>query len=171
MSDQEAKDLGLIPPAVDETSPRGRLLAKRRKAVAAVTKDLDVWGYGGELVARYRLLDPLVEGKEITDKVTRNYTNPTDQGFYGILDTLIAACVGLYYRDPETGVLTLIDEDGLGPMGYDQRAAEYFGFPTDSARDTVIKIFNGYKTSILAHVRELNEWMEHPTSAATLGEA
>ena len=151
-------------------SPRDILLARRSEAAAATTIDLDIPGYKGALVARYRLLDATIEGRQIAERLEKNYADPVDRNYYGALDTLIAACTGFYYRDQE-GSLTLIDDDGMGPMGYDKRLADFLEFPSDSARHPVEQVFNNRSVALLAHVRDLNAWMEHPTSAAALGEA
>lgn len=163
-----------IEPTDDLSSAKGRLRAAVQEASSQHTIDLTIPGenWKGMLVARYKRISALVEGKTINERVKRQFQTAEDRALYGSIDQLIVACVGFYFREDD-GSLTLINDDGQGPMGYDERLASYLGFKADSARDTLLKVFSGLENDvlILAHVRKFNQWMEDPTSAVTLGEA
>lgn len=174
MSDLEAQDLGLLPPP-SGLSPKEALRERVRQEVRERTLDLPIPGerWNGTLVARYRTLTAMVDGKLIGERVTRQFSDEAKRTYYGAIDTLIAACLAFYYRDPESGTLTLLDS-GSGALGYTVALADYLGLTFDgevSARRIVERLFDYDEIPLLAHVSELNEWMKHPTSAVTLGEA
>lgn len=146
-----------------------RLRRKRAEAASHTTVDLAVPGYKGDIVARYRLIDLLVEGKEIQDRMQRQFEKDDDRMHFGMIDTLIAACTGLYFRNDD-GQLEPIDPDGDGPALYDHRLAAAFGYEAESARDSLVKLFNGNNLAIRAHALRLSEWFADP-SRPPLGEA
>lgn len=144
---------------------------KRRAAGAARTIDLAIPGYDGDLIARYRLVDALGEGKLIGEKIRRDFKTEEDRNYWGAVDVLITACEGFYLRNAETGELEPLDPDGQGPVCYDHRLAKGLELDTTTARDTLTALFNGQTIRILAHAVKLAEWMQDPDSAVTLGEA
>ena len=146
-----------------------QLRRKRAEAASHTTVDLAVPGYKGDIVARYQLIDVLVEGKEIQERLQRQFEKDDDRMHFGMIDTLIAACTGLYFRNDE-GQLEPIDPDGQGPAQYDHRLAAAFGYEAESARDALVKLFNGNNLAIRAHALRLSEWMADP-SRPPLGEA
>lgn len=151
------------------------LREKRAEAAKRQTIDLSVGGYDGALVARYRLLDPLKEGKEIGERVRRQFKGDEDaQLFYANADTLIEACVGLYLRD-DNGELEPIDPEGLGePVKYDHRLAAGLGIDVDDkqpARSVLLGIFNGNKVALNVHALQFTRWMGDPTGDHGLGES
>lgn len=148
-----------------------QLREKRRAAAAAKTIDLPIPGYDGDLIARYRLLDVLVDGKQLGEKIRREFTSQTERTFYGALDTLITACEGLYIRNQASGELEPLDPDGQGPVCYDHRLAEGLELEASTARETLKALFNGEEVRILTHADQLGRWMADPASAVTLGEA
>lgn len=150
------------------------LRAKRAEAAKRTTIDLRVPGYDGLLVARYRLLDPLIEGREIGDRVTAQFKgDETSQIHYMHVDTLIRACEGLYLRG-DNGTLEPIDPEGTGePVKYDHRLATGLGFdvdPAQPARSALLAAFNGNKVAINIHAGQLQQWMGDPTGDHGLGE-
>lgn len=159
-------------------TPAGSLMDELRRqqaqAVAGQTVDLTVPGYRNPaLVARYRFLDS-TEAKQIGKRVQENYTDDFDRLLYGTIQQLIAACVGLYAR--ADGRLVPVDPDGGGPAGYDERCAQFFGFPVDAehpAQSTVRAVFKGNDYAIVDHGGRLQAWMSDTTMRAdeSLGES
>lgn len=144
------------------TSLIEQLREKRRAAAGNITVDLPIPGYRGSVVGRYRLVDPLVEGKEIGDRVRAQFDDDRAREHYAFVDTLIAACQGLYLRT-ETGELEPIDPDGQGPARYDARLADALGIQAGSSRDVLDALFNGNKVAIDTHALRLAQWMADPS--------
>lgn len=160
---------------VVESAPNSILASlreKRAKAATNKTVDIAIPGYRGDLVARYHLLDPLVEGKVIGERMKREFPDDEDKmTYYALVDTLIAACDGLYLRNTE-GVLEAIDPEGDGDACcYDSRLAAGLGIESDSARKTLLAVFNGNKVAVTQHSMRLQQWMADPSKNLSLGEA
>lgn len=149
------------------------LRAQRAEAAKHTTIDLPIPGYDS-LVARYRLIDPLVESKEIGARVTKQYPGkPQEQTFWALVDTLIEACEGLYVRRDDGKVDPLDPDDAGDPVRYDVRLAAGLGIdPGDpaEARTILLGVFNGNKLAVNAHAVTLAEWMIDP-AGSPLGEA
>lgn len=147
---------------VSENSVLNRLRDKRRRLAADQTHDMPIPGYGGELVVRYRLLDPLVEGKEIGQRIQQQYPKAgqeTEMLHAVNLDTIVNACVGFYVRR-EDGDLVLLDPDGTGGMDYgDPRLREFLDFDAESAREAVVLVFGGNRAAVNVHAAQLQKWM------------
>lgn len=151
----------LLETVSDANSIMGRLRQKRQQLAAQKTVDLPVAGYGGELVVRYQLLDPLVEGKEVGDRVAQQFKGPehdADRVYYMLVDSLIAACVGFYIKD--AGDLVELDPEQLGAMTWsDDRLGDFLGFQAGSARDAVLQVFAGNRIAVTRHAAALQRWM------------
>lgn len=163
---------------IDETQQtKGIVLeairAKRRKLADEHTVDLPIAGYGGELVVRYKLLDPLVEGKAIGDRVLAQFKGKDDDAsrmYYGFVDTLIAACVGVYAKVGER-LVPLNGDETLAPTYEDtDDLAELLGFePQTTARETVYQVFGGNRVALGAHAQSLAAWMADPAGELNRG--
>ncbi len=150
-----------------------RLREKRRADGDAQTFDLPIAGWGGEIVARYRLLDPLVELKEILDRARRSFPDdPESQNFWGQVDAMIAACVGLYARDDDGRLVPLTIGEGGEPARYTVELAEELevATPDMKARDVVVGVFKGNKMALGAHAGSLLMRMSDPEGTLRLGE-
>lgn len=138
-----------------------RLKAKRRRNAHNTTVDLPVTGYSGELVARYRLLDPLIEGKEIADRIDEQFKGEQEaQTFWALVDTLISACDGLYVKGDHG--FEPLDPDGGGVCRYDERLADGLDLERGSARITLLSLFDDNKVAITHHALALQRWMADP---------
>lgn len=136
--------------------------AKRRKLADEQTHDMPVPGYGGELVVRYRLLDPLVEGKDIGDRVQSQFSGAgqeSERVYFGLVDGLIAACVAIYAKvDGE--LVPLAGEGSLTTFEDTDDLAELLGFtPKPTTRETVAEVFGGNKIAVSGHGIALQRWM------------
>ncbi len=147
-----------------------QLRLKRAEAAARTTVDLPVPGYVGELLARYRLLDPLVEGRQIGDRVVKQFEHEEERQFYAFADTLIAACVGLFLRGPDGELEPLLGSSGE-PVGYDAELAKGLGLEAQTAREVLLAVFADNKVAVTEQAVRLNRWMADPSKGALLGEA
>lgn len=149
-----------------DTSIVGRLREKRRQGAEKQTIDLPVPGYDGELVVRYRLLDPLVEGKELGDRVGGEFRGASldaERGYYLAVDTLISACIALFAK--VAGKLVPLAGEGTVTSFEDTHdLAEMLGFePLDTTRKTVEAVFIGNKVAVNGQAMHLNLWMLDPS--------
>jgi hypothetical protein len=144
-----------------------QLRERRRQQAASKTIDLPNPALEG-VVGRYRVIDPLVEGKELRERVLSQFTEDDARQYYLFADTLIAACVGLYLRT-ENG-LEPIDPDGKGPACYDNRLAESLGIEASSSREVLEALFGDNRAAIQGHAATLAQWMTSPATFR-LGEA
>lgn len=151
-----------------------RMREKHRVALANKHHDMPIPQFGGELVCRYKLLDPLTDGKEITDRIIGQFKDDeTALSYYGLVDLLIEACIGFYVRGDD-GNLVLLDPDEQGPITYnDPRLAAFLGIDAGdppSARNVLLGVFADNKVAARAQGQQLNEWMADPAGDARLGE-
>jgi hypothetical protein len=155
-----------------------RLRGKLAQAREETTVDLDIPGYDGELVARYRGLDPVKEGEKIARRVERQFKSEAQRGVYTLVDALVTACEGIFVRNVD-GELEPLDPDGLGPCCYDERLAEFLGIDishganTDgAARRCLLGVFAGNKVAIAVHGQRWQRWMATGVSdGEALGES
>lgn len=147
-----------------EINEDGDLLATLREKRTALKEDhsldLDLPGYDGLLVARFRPF-PLEKQEKKMAEFQRA------QGKQPILlkaacDTLIDACEQLMVRKPGQDEPVPIDPDALPPIAFDDRAAKLFKFEAKTARQVVIGLFPT-EQSILAMNIRVSNWMTDVT--------
>jgi hypothetical protein len=139
----------------DQGSLLARIKARRETLVADETLDLPIPTWGGDLVARYRVLDR----KEIETLTTRN-GKPTATAD---LDFLIRSCVGISMRDDEGELVALIDQ--TGPVRFDARLAGMLDIDAMTARDVVQYLFRANAVAVGAHAQKIAEWMQDTSQA------
>lgn len=151
-------DTPSVAPEADN-SPRGRLRARHRALQGEHTKDIDLPGFGGDLVGRYKVLTPdqIREGNRRIEKL------PDDERVItGAIDQIVAACDSLWVRG-ENGLEALFPDD-LEPVRYEPRLAEFFGFDATRARDVVRGVFTTggemNVPAVIAHAQEIGLWMQ-----------
>jgi hypothetical protein len=118
--------------------------------------DLDIPGYNGKLVARYRR----VEYEELATIAKRvNKSKHPQKELRAQCETIATACVEILIRQegelkqlgPTAGV-------GDGPVKYDARLGQVLGFdPQGSGVAAVLAAFNN-EVAIPSHHNELAEW-------------
>lgn len=142
----------------------------RRQEANDQTIDMVIPGWGDlELTARYRLLDPLVEGKAIGRAVRKKYKDEEEQMFWARINTLIEACEGIYGRN-ENGDLVPVSVNGSGePARYGTALGEALGIEAADARDVVIGLFRDNKVAANTHGIRLQAWMADPEGEMGLG--
>jgi hypothetical protein len=147
-----------------ESSALDRIKARREDLRKERHLELEVPGYGGELVVRYRPV-PWDGLREIARKVDRS--NHPRKELNGQVDTLIAACDEVLIR--VEGDLQPIEDgqttrfDGLPDL---------LGYEATSARAAVFGLFNNDLAVVTAH-NDLAEWMagaEEEADEELLGE-
>lgn len=148
----------------------GRLKQRRNEIRNREGKHLtlDIPGYGGELVARYRGLDweTLKRLGEKGEKIKH-----FKKELIVFADTMAMACIGLYARPNGTGKLVPLGRVlGIEPeeMTFADHKAlgEHFGFTASSARDAVFGVFNDEINLTMHH----NDWGEWNQSSETEGD-
>src|SRR6188508_3338917 len=95
--------------------------AVNRRAKREHNLFLDVPSWDGDLIAEYRVPDP-DDLRKLAERVVRRARNG-DQEKPGSadIDLIIAACVGLYVIDPDSGSRVAV-EDSFGHVGYNRIA-------------------------------------------------
>ena len=157
---EEASENGLEPVGGVQRTIMDRLRAQRDEQTRDVTCFITVPGYKGLMKAEYNVLDS-TEMTMIGRKIQRQYKDDGDRQINAIMDILIRANQGLYFVE-EDGGLTAIDPDEAGyPLKYsDPRTAQYFGFESATARQSLLGVFQHNEMSLLAHGMKLNRWYE-----------
>jgi hypothetical protein len=152
--------------ATPDVSVLGRLRDKRRNAAHKQVVDLAVPGYDGELFVRYRLLDPLVERKEIADRVLaqfRENDQDAEREYYILNDTLIAACVAIFAK-VEGKLVPLAGEGTVTTFEDTEDLADLLAFdPADTARLTVERVFLDNRNAVKGQGMQLSFWMLDPS--------
>jgi hypothetical protein len=157
-----------------DTSVLASLREKRRNAAANLTTDMPIPGYAGELVVRYRLLDPLVEGKTIGDRVQAQFSAAgleSERVYYGLVDGLIAACVAIFAKVGDE-LVPLAGEGTVTTYEDTDDLAELLGFtPAATTRATVVEVFGGseHKIAVSGHAIRVQRWMSDPSGELNQG--
>lgn len=143
-----------------------RLRARREEIKKADELFLEIQGYDGELVARY----VKVEWDDVAKigRKAEKSKNPRAT-LMGQCDLLIATCGGIFFQEggdsrkrvPLAMVAKDVVEDleGFEEIKFDQHLAEYLGFESNSARQTVLGTFNN-DLAIGPHHNEVVEWLQ-----------
>lgn len=162
MSDDPTDVIAPGPELVNGTKPNAaERLRRRYEALQAPQRtEIDVPGYGNDLVGRYMVPDDH-ERKASARKLEK--IGDEDRLRLASIDLLIDCCQELLYRDDE-GKLHSLSEDG-SPVVFDDQLAEMLGFEAKSQRSVVRKVFTqGREDSSGQVVSEFN-------SAALIGHA
>lgn len=133
------------------------LRAKREELKEDHTLDLDVPGYEGMLVARFRPFP--VEKAERKMKEFQKLVGKQPVLLKAACDTLIDACEQLMIRKEPGTEPVPIDPDVEPPIAFDSRAAELFGFQATTARQVVIGLFPTEQSIVATNV-EVSRWMQ-----------
>jgi hypothetical protein len=161
--DETVTDAPLEPRRPESHLERFRTL--RAERVVEKHTDLEIPGYGGELVCRYNPIS-WDELKRIGEKVEK-MKHPRRE-LLGQADTLIAACEQFFVR--VKGELEPLDPDDPVAIRYDDRLAKALGFDAKNsdgsaktARQIVLETFGlavNPELAVTAQHNELAEWMQ-----------
>lgn len=150
--------------AQESGSLMATLRAKREELGRDRRLDLDIPGYAGLLVARYKPVEWTAVSK-ISDRV--NKSNSPRADVLGAADLLIACCDELMTRKDgelvplnqapalEPSVRQVLGEESVR---YEKRLAEAFGYEASSAREAVFGLFRNDYAVIDQH-RQVLEWL------------
>jgi hypothetical protein len=166
------------PPAPDPTrngsdaeeSVLDRLKAKRERIRLKKEIDLDIPGYDGELVGRFKRM-PWEQLKKIAENADASRSNRKELN--GHADVLATACEVLLIRRELDGkeVLTPLqelfpDDFGGNPARFDERLAKWLGLEIDgnrTARKVVLAVYAN-DLAVTAMHNDLGEWMQSSKS-------
>jgi hypothetical protein len=137
-----------------DQSPFERLRRKRRQIAEVKDLDMDIPGYGGELVCKYKLLN-----WDHIRRIGSKHQNSRDPQrlLLAQMDLLIEACVGFYYRKGDE--LKPLHPDK--PVRYDLSLAEILDIELDeqpSARKVCLGVFVN-DLALVDHHQDLLTWM------------
>jgi hypothetical protein len=114
-----------------------RLRARHQRLQQAHHEDIDVPGYDGDLVGRYKIIPPdeLRKRARLIAKVP-----PEQRSEIAAIDQIIAACDSLWSRGDDGQLESLLPDDDT-PVRYDQRLAGILGIDSDKPRQIVREVF------------------------------
>ena len=138
---------------------RQRRTRKKREPL-----ELDIPGYGGEFVGKYRLLEiPEIRKKRLRMEEEEEAGNEWAQ-LNGAMDNISMACIGIFLRTSDGSLVPINDYDrekyGDEPVRWDSRLAEFFGIEADESRAVIRGVFpEGEDLAIVTHSQEINLWL------------
>jgi len=140
---------------------RRKLAEERRPLDLAIPGWEDIEGWG-TLVGRYRVLDyeELEQLKKRGMKMARTQDPETELKI--TIDTIAAACVGIFCRQ-ENGTMKPLNETdpafGDEPVRYDERLADAIGADAEGKVRTLIRQMFPTELSIFGHLERIDGWM------------
>lgn len=138
-----------------------RVRARREERVADEHLDLPVPTWGGELVARFRVVDSV-----IFERIAKRLqSGKTDTG--ADADFLCAACAGVFVRDDD-GPLEAVLCDGK-PVAFDKGLADVLGVEVERAREVVYYLVKDNQLALSLFAVKVINWMQD-TSAEVEGQ-
>jgi len=142
-------------------------LRARRSELGSGSKplELDVPGYGGQLVLQFRW----VTFKQLARTGTQlaRIKEPTAQTIAAAADAIVATCSEILCRVEENGarVVLPLSTNGIPVTFADPRVAYTLGFdPTQDARTTVIRAFNN-EYALIDVANRVTTWLEDTSKA------
>lgn len=146
--------------------------ADKRRAEREHSLFLDVPTWGGDLICEYRVVSPDAL-RRIAEQAMRNVRNGnTDEPASNDVRLIVAAAVGLYAKDPETGERVPI-EDELGHISYN-RIADLLGKGAElKSNSDVVRYLMSERNedgswteniaAISIHANAISKWMQDPS--------
>jgi hypothetical protein len=144
------------------------LRAKREELRGDHTVDLEVPGYQGLLWVRYGTI-PLKEAELLGKEVMKEQKDM--RTLLGAVDTLIAACRGVYVKSGDE--LVSIDTTQDVPVLFDQRLADLLDFQSSGGARGVVRGTFSNDYAIVQQSIVLSRWMQNTSldvSEVNLGE-
>jgi hypothetical protein len=146
------------------------LRGKREAAKADHYLDLDIPGYDGLLVARFRPF-PIEKTERKMAEFQRNIGKQPVL-LKAACDTLIDACEQVMVKKPDWEEPRPLDDEAIPPIAFDERLAQMLGYETSSARQVITGLFPT-EQAVLSMNNKVTSWMQDVTQdvdASLLGE-
>lgn len=143
-----------IPPAPVAMSVLDRVRARRAEVMAERTIDLEVPGYDGDLVVRFRPLEGPVFARlafALNPQAGERMEDRRHSAIY--TEALIEGCVEVMVR-PAPGAPPVPLTEDPPPVRFEQRLADLLGFEAKTARDVVRGVY-GREAAMVQHVMAL----------------
>jgi hypothetical protein len=134
-----------------------QLRGKREELKGDHYLDLDIPGYDGMLVGRFRPFP--IEKSERKMREFQKLMGKQPMLLKAACDTLIDACEQIMVRKEAGAEPVPIDPDVDPPIAFDSRAADLFGFQANTARQVVIGLFPTEQSIVAINV-EVSRWMQ-----------
>lgn len=140
--------------------------AKRKQIAGDKDITLEVPGYNGQLLVKYRHLS-FAEVKRNIDRVNREVNKGNENAHLdGAADNLAVACEEVFWKETsDSKVIPLAESLGYEtPVKFDTRLTEVLdirgagGELVESARECVLGVFDN-DLAIMAHHTEFTEWL------------
>jgi hypothetical protein len=156
----------------DHRAAPGSLLGRLRSRAAQLQRerllDLDLPGWGGELVLRFRPLD-VGQLDRFVQAQAKRQTSDVSEG----IESMATMCVGVFGRDGDR-LIELADEDG--PVRIEHRLGVLLGMPiapdaTLTTREVVTYLFGGNAFALGQFIERLAEWMQDPDATEAPGKS
>lgn len=150
-------------PDAPEDSGAGSVIDNLRRRAAELQVDdhvdLEVPGYNGQLVARYRALGT-GQVRIIAQRAERQGSDSWDA--YGAADGLASGLIELFGRREDNTLAPIFTDQ---PARYDSDLADALGLvvPERTARAVILAVFGGAPLNehrIIAHFTEYIEWLQ-----------
>lgn len=170
--------------ATPPASPLDRLRELHREARRERPQlDMNIPGFQGALVARYRVLDYNPELRDLNKRARKMFqADDPDADLKAMIDVIVTACTGIFLRKEETGELVPLEETavelGDTPVTYNRKLAEAVldidelaqldresGSGRVRARDVVRAVFPS-EVAINNHHTRLEAWMAQASEGA-----
>ena len=136
----------------DPGSLLAQIKARRDERAADEFLDLPIPTWGGELVARYEVVDRDTLERMIA---RRNPSAQVDADF------LVRACSGIYMLDGDTGELVPVPGHYEGEVArYDAALGEALSLDAGSGRELVTYLFRDNVVAISSHALKVLRWMQ-----------
>jgi hypothetical protein len=171
----ENNDVAKVGTALEDASGRSLLKkAQKKRQEREHTLFLDVPSWDGDLVCEYRVVHP-DKLKKVAEAAMRRMRNG-DQPKPAANDVamIIAAAVGLYVKDPDTGERVPV-EDEFGHVGYD-RIAKVLGVEEEiKSNEMAVRYLmaerdddeeGGWTENVMAmslHANAIGRWTKDPS--------
>jgi hypothetical protein len=158
----------MVTDAVKSGSPVDRLRKRRAELEAGVLLDIEIPGYEGVLVARYKRLTPEQLNAALADGAA-TAGKSADAQLVAAADIVTRHVLEVTFREPD-GTYIPLDPDDAEPMRFDDRLARIMNFPIpDDWNPRVVLmglVVRGNESGIAGMARSLIEWSSGLTQGA-----
>lgn len=172
LADEDAITALGEPDQPEDRAAPGSLLSRLRSRAAELQRervcDLDVPGWRGELVLRFRPLSVAQLDRFVQAQAKRK-TSDVSEG----IESMVSMCIGVFARDGGR-LVALSDEDG--PVRIEHRLGVLLDMPvppdaTLTSREVVSFLFGGNAFALGEFIERLAQFMQDPDADETPGKS